>query len=345
MTSLALPSEKCSFKILGISEAEERIYRWLLAHEHATAPEAAQALDGTPNKTRRLLDMIESKGLATHSPEHPRRYFPVSPDVVLEGFALHHQEKLNRAREDIRALQEETATSRRKSQPERAVELITNRNAASQAFEYMQRSAQHEVVALMRSPVLISQLDRKPADDAASQREAQTRGVRYRGVVDREYLDLPGAVRFLRDDMEAGQDMRVISKLPFKMIAADHRLAFIPLNLHKAVSPVLLVRSSSLLDALYALFEALWKQAAPLSIAKTEELQSGKPRQQWPEDAENLLWLLATGLNDKRICDEMGLSRTTLHRRITTMSKSLEARTRFQLGWIMGRRSVIDSDE
>src|SRR5699024_2972083 len=70
---------------LGITEFEERIYRWLLTRRGATAAEVARALGLTPAKAQRLLDALETKGLATHTPERPRRYIPSSPDVALEA--------------------------------------------------------------------------------------------------------------------------------------------------------------------------------------------------------------------------------------------------------------------
>src|SRR5699024_569741 len=70
---------------LGIGEVEERIYRWLLTHRGAKASETARALALAPGKAQRLLDALEGKGLATHTPERPRRYIPSSPDVALEA--------------------------------------------------------------------------------------------------------------------------------------------------------------------------------------------------------------------------------------------------------------------
>src|SRR5690625_7828956 len=65
--------------ILGISEPEERVYRWLLMNPPSVAAEAGRALGLSVGRTQRLLDRIEAKGLATHSPEWPRRYIPISP--------------------------------------------------------------------------------------------------------------------------------------------------------------------------------------------------------------------------------------------------------------------------
>jgi DNA-binding NarL/FixJ family response regulator len=49
--------------------------------------------------------------------------------------------------------------------------------------------------------------------------------------------------------------------------------------------------------------------------------------------------LLAAGLNDKGIAHEVGISVTTLNRRVAELMKSFGTRTRFQLGW----RAALDA--
>jgi DNA-binding NarL/FixJ family response regulator len=119
------------------------------------------------------------------------------------------------------------------------------------------------------------------------------------------------------------------------MVMADRSIALIPLNLERKGSPTLLVRSSALLDALYAMFELLWNQAAPIGLTRAGELKTGELAARLPEETEELLPLLAAGLNDKAIAHELGISASTLNRRIAELMKSVDARSRFQLGWLV----------
>ncbi|MGH8273606.1 MAG: helix-turn-helix domain-containing protein [Gammaproteobacteria bacterium] len=316
--------------ILGISEPEEQAYSWLLEHSGTTVSEAAQDLALTPGKTQRLFDAIEAKGLATHTPERPRRYIPASPDIALEAIAQRRREDLQSVETAIKELQERVA-SQRQSDKEQMVELITSREAERNAFEQMQRVAQSEVVWLIRPPVLVSRLDLAQEQDQYTQRQAQARGVHYRSIADTEFLALPGAIHRTWEDIKAGEEVRVCSQLPFKMVLADRRLAFIPLDPERLNSPSLLVRSSALLDALYALFEILWEQAVPISFTQAGALEASSSGSHLPEGAEDLIVLMAAGLNDKRIAHEMGISASTLTRRISEIMKAFNVRTRFQL--------------
>jgi sugar-specific transcriptional regulator TrmB len=325
------------FQVLGIVELEERAYRWLLAHPRSTLREIAQALSLSARKTQRLLDAIEAKGLTTHSPEHPCRYLPAAPDMALQALIMQRQKDLQSARAAASALQEQVAAQRHGEQ-EQVIELITSREAEAQVFEHMHRTAQEEVITLIRWPGRVSRLDVPSDEHGNSQREALARGVKFRSIVDAEFLAVPGAVERIRADMKTGEDVRVFPSLPFKLLVADRRIAIIPLNLQQPGSPVLLVRSSTLLDALCVLFDMLWDRAAPIGIGHAAMGETDTPTARWIKEVEDLLPLLAAGMNDKAIAHELGLSLRTLNRRIGDLSKGLDARTRFQAGWLAALR-------
>lgn len=322
--------------ILDVAADEERAYRWLLAHAAATVPEMAQVLQLSPRKAQQLLDAIEAKGLVTYSPQRPRRYVPVSPTIAMEALVLKRMEDLQRARGVIQELQEQAA--QHQGEQEQLVELITSRETERQAFEHLHGTAQQEVVTLIRLPILISRLD-VPAEQAQrTHREAQVRGVRYRNIVDSAFLATPGMAERILGDVKAGEDIRVVPNLPFKMALADRRVAFIPMNLEQPDSPSLLVRSSALVDALYALFENLWERAVPIAFSRGGKLDMGDPGSELREQAQALVSLMAAGLPDKVIAQELGISASTLNRRIVEVMALLDADTRFQFGWLAALR-------
>lgn len=164
-----------------------------------------------------------------------------------------------------------------------------------------------------------------------------------RSIVDAAFLDLPGAVTRVRGDIEDGEEVKVLNQLPFKMVLTDRRLAIIPLYLQQPASPVLLVRSSALLEALYVLFEMLWERAAPISFTDSGKLKAAEPDMSLPEETEALISLMAAGLNDKKIACELGISASTLNRRLREVMQTLEARTRFQAGWLSALRLLPSS--
>lgn len=330
------PDEERLFDALDISEGEECAYRWLLHNPGATLAEVGQTMALTQRQALRVLDLLEAKGLATHSHERPRRYLASSPNIAMEALIVERQNRLQRVRLAVAELQEQTRQSRRNGSREPVVELVSSREAGRQIIEQIDRVAQREIITLIRPPILISTL--VETDGQFTQREAQARGVRFRSIADADYLALPGAVGRTRADMQAGEDIRIYPRLPVKMILADRRIAFIPLHLEQSGGPSLLVRSSALLDALYALFEILWERSAPITFSAADEMATGAADTDPLAENGELVAMLAAGLNDKAIAHELGVSERTLGRRIVELMRNLEARSRFQVGWLAALR-------
>lgn len=327
---------KRSLNVLGITEAEEAAYRWLLANSAATVAELAQALSISPGKTQRLLDSIEAKGLTTQSPERPRRYIPVSPNIALKALSLQCQEELHRADAVIQGLQEQLSNQREGKQ-EQIVELVTSREAMRLAHRQMIQSARREVVALSRPPMLITQFSMPSEQEQSWQREAQKKGVRFRTIVDSALLSLPNAMQFVQADIDAGEETRLIPSLPIKLVLVDQNIALIPLNLEQPDSASLLIRSSALLNLFYEHFEDLWSRAAPLSFSVLGQVEIGEADTGEHQKFDDLLKLMAAGANDKTIIRELGISEATLTRSVRKLKQSFDARTRFQLGWIVNQ--------
>jgi len=118
----------------------------------------------------------------------------------------------------------------------------------------------------------------------------------------------------------------------------DRSVALVPLSLDRVYDAALLVRSSTLLDALCQLFDLMWESAAPIPFGgETASADSSSP-----QGAERLVSVLAAGLNDKAIAHDLGVSSRTLDRRIVDLMRGLNARTRFQAGWLAALRMDAD---
>jgi sugar-specific transcriptional regulator TrmB len=317
---------------LDVSELEERVYLALLDRPDASLPELSHDIALTPRKLQKVLDGLAVKGLLTSTDTRPRRYIPASPDIALEALVLRQQDALRRVRGEIPRLQQRAADSA--GERRQVIELVTTREAQRHVFEQMQHAARHELMFLERAPILIA----GPEQSSETEVNALARGVRYRSIADHAFLELPGVIARIRADIQLGEEVRVISELPFKMVMADRSVALIPLNLERPGSPALLLRASALLDALHAMFELLWSQAAPIAFTRAGKIQANKLPATVPQEAAPLLQLLSAGLNDKAIMHELGISASTLNRRIAEVMHRMHARTRFQLGWLAAQR-------
>jgi sugar-specific transcriptional regulator TrmB len=318
---------------LGVTPLEERMYRVLLRTEGGGAAELAAKLRVTARRASGALAGLEEKGMATHSPQRVRRYFALPPDVALEALTAWHQrdalERHRRARAALEKLGRSIKSRndvRRTS--DRVVEIISPQVSA-QMFSQMHRTARSEIICMLREPMLVTVL----GEPDPVVHECLDRGVRCRTLVDGALLKMDGTREHFRREAERGELMRIASPVPFKLVLADARIGILPLNLSHPAGPTLLVRSSSLLDALYLMFEMLWRDATPFT--------PGDPTASKSDDQGGaaLLPLLVSGLNDKAIMHELGVSHRTVSRRIVELMEGVGANTRFQAGWLAARAS------
>jgi hypothetical protein len=165
----------------------------------------------------------------------------------------------------------------------------------------------------------------------------EANGVLRRTISDTEFVSAPGASERIKSNIGSGEDARVFPSLPFKMVLADHRIALIPLHPDRADSLTLVVRNSALLDALYTLFEIFWERSTPISF-KGESLELGASKAPISEEITDTVSLLAAGLPDKLIARQLNISVSTVTRRISELMSSLDASSRFQLGWLCALR-------
>ena len=308
---------------LGIDETEERTYRTLLTQRRATAHEVARLVGLSPRRVQRLLDALERKGLVTRSPERPRRYMAAPPELAVEALIMQRRAVLDRARQAIPQLLEESAAGTASGRREQIVEIISNREVVVRMVTQLHQTVQWEVLGFQRAPMF---------NPDGHQRSIPP-GVRMRSISDLEYLQLPGSVDSLRRVTAMGEEARVFPVLPIKLYIVDRRIALVPFETGDQGGSTLLVRASALLDALCALFEHVWERSTPLVFGSAGELVQQPAATRSRSPAEQLLPLLAAGLNDKAIAHEQAISEKTLARRIAELMRSWDSRTRFQLGW------------
>jgi DNA-binding CsgD family transcriptional regulator/DNA-binding MarR family transcriptional regulator len=311
-----------SLETLGVSELEERAYCMILEHHTATMEDVAASLSLPSDDAQRLLDTIESHGLASRSPDRPPRYIAVPPEVAIEALINQRQSGLEKARLAIPKLKKRAKLHADADEREQVVEVIEDSAVLAQIVDRFQKGVKHEIIGFQRAPILFPrESDPVPV------------GTQAKIVSDASYLEIPGAIESLRQSVEMGEEARTYAKLPFKMLIVDRRLGLITLHSGNIGGAALLVRQSALLDAMCMLFDLVWERATPIVTKASGMLEANHSSSRLTKTAEQLIPLLAAGLNDKAIAAELNISAMTLNRRIGELLKYFGIRTRFQLGW------------
>jgi sugar-specific transcriptional regulator TrmB len=317
---------------LGLSSEEEALYRTLVEFPSASVERLSQALTLPPAEVERLLAALSVQGLVARTGSAPEaRFVASSPAVALGPLVRQRREDLRRAELELAALTERFWVSASDRTAGDLVEVITGVELVAKRFAQLQRGAEKEVRALVTAQVLAVARRDNPDED-----EGVQRGVHYQVVIERAIFEQQGADDDMAGAVRAGEDVRVVEKVPIKMLIADQNMAMVPMDSTGHAPAALLVHRSGLLDALIALFDSVWAKARPLRLEATGLTENGSVQALAEMDRQILILLLA-GLTDASISTQLGLSMRTVQRRVREMMDQAGVHTRLQLGWHAAR--------
>lgn len=322
---------------LGLSADEEDVYRALVEYPSATAAAISSATGMAAGPVERLLSALVAQGLVSRTGSTVEgRYVAASPAIALGPLVRQRREDLRRAELELAALTERywvTAADRTAGD---LVEVVTGVELIARRFQQLQAGAQREVRALVTAHTIAVPRADNPAED-----EGVRRGVKYRVVLERAILEQAGAQSDTMGALSSGEDVRVLERVPIKLLIADNTMAMIPMDGLGSTAAALLVHRSGLLDALLALFGAVWERGRPLRIARDTLLET-EAVQGVDEQDQQILVLLLAGLTDTSVAGQLGLSMRTVQRRVRDLMDRAGVHTRMQLGWHAARAGWVN---
>ncbi|MGW2180337.1 LuxR family transcriptional regulator [Streptomyces sp. NPDC001732] len=319
-----------ALRLLGLDPAASRVYLALL--ELAPAPlsaiEAASGLGGA--ELAEAYGALVDAGLASAAEEADDMVAPVPPTAGLEILARHREAEIEESRITVGGAFESFRRQRLAAYNDNLVEVVTG-EAIGPRMRHAWASAREQIRQFESPPYFPLP---GATDDALA---TLARGVTQRVVYSRESLEHPGRLKnAIEPCIKAGEQARVMSSVPVKLVIIDEAYALVSLSIKEADvhNTMLVVQPCGLLSALIALFEQSWPNALPFHGRTIRP--GGLP----PAD-RRLLWLLAGGASDDVIARELGISRRTLFRRLQILMARLGAANRFQMalqaqrsGWL-----------
>ncbi|MET8124716.1 helix-turn-helix domain-containing protein [Streptomyces sp. NPDC005065] len=336
-------------EVLGIDPESESVYAALLSGRPVTLDDLVRTAGLPPARLRVALRRLQSSGLVGRRHGRPATYIAIDPEVALDGLLLNRQDELHKARLRAGEFTERFRRAAATRDPAEVIEIVTGTDAVQQRSDQMVRNVRHQLRVFDKPPYHDGGLDPNQAE-----LDLLNRGVTVRAVYDAASIDIPGRQKLVRMWAEAGEEARILADVPTKMGLVDDRLAMLPLRAGSGPDPspsFVVLHRSAVLDALSALFEALWAVAQPL---RTQDAAGDDP-QALSEREQLLVSLLTAGLPDEAIARQADLSYRTLQRRVRALMERAGASTRFQLGihaaangWVTGvkpRTSVSGGDE
>ncbi|MCK8678652.1 helix-turn-helix domain-containing protein [Streptomyces lichenis] len=323
---------------IGLDERQETAYRALVALGAAEVPDLARRLALPEPETERALRGLESQGLAAQSSARTGRWVAAPPAVALGPLLTQQRHDLEQAELAAAALAQEYRAKAAEPAVHDLVEVVTGAAAVAHRFRQLQLGAAREVCALVTGePVAVTGPENQAEETAVA------RGVAYRIVVERSVLALPGSIGELSAALGRGERVRVVDRVPTKLVVADGTLAMVPLSGRGAEPAALVVHASGLLESLTALFDAVWGVALPLRLGGGDVVGEDGPGGPDATDLEVLSLLLA-GLTDASVAKQLDLGLRTVQRRVRNLMELAGVTTRLQLGWHARERGWMSQD-
>lgn len=317
---------------LNLSSEQEAVYAALIDVSSATLEEISQRCPGAA--VGPVIADLERAGLVSRLADSPGSgvaYAAAPPDVALELLVRAREQELARARLSVAQLAARYRQARMSAGPHEVIEVVTTPEATAMRWEQLQRSARQQVRSFDRPPYLSSP-DTNPVEE-----EMLAAGVTWRAVYHPAGLAIPGRPAAIRRMIAAGEQARVTESVPVKLFIADNQMGLIPLEVGGSAEASLIIRASSMLDTLIALFELVWERAIPIHADGDLPSPGTGPSQ----DEAALLGLLAAGLTDAAIARHLGTHPRTVQRRVRELLDRLDAGTRFQAGLQAVRRGWL----
>ncbi|MFF7181190.1 helix-turn-helix domain-containing protein [Streptomyces sp. NPDC008121] len=312
---------------IGLDERQECAYRALVALGAAEVADLALRLALPETDTERALRRLESQGLAAQSSAKTGRWVAAPPGVALGALLTQQRHELEQAELAAKLLAEEYRAEATEPAVHDLVEVVTGASAVTHRFLQLQLGAVEEVCALVTGkPVVVSGLENEAEELAAG------RGVRYRVVIEREVLTLPSGLVELTAALGREEQIRVVDRVPTKLVVADRTLAMVPLTGRGAEPAALMVHASGLLESLMGLFESVWREALPLRLGAGAHVQETEVPGPDVTDLE-ILSLLLAGMTDASVAKQLDLGLRTVQRRVKGLMELTGVTTRLQLGW------------
>ncbi|WP_416518405.1 helix-turn-helix domain-containing protein [Streptomyces achromogenes] len=323
---------------IGLDETHEAAYRALVSVGAADVADLARRLTLAEQDAERALRRLERHGLAAQSPARPGRWVAAPPGVALAALLTQRRHELEQAELTAALLAEEYRATAAEPAVHDLVEVVTGASAVAQRFLQLQLGAAEEVCALVTGgPMVVSGTENEAEEQAAG------RGVRYRVVVERAVLDRPHGLTELRAALGRDERVRVVDRVPTKLVVADRSLALVPLTSKSAEPAALVVHASGLLELLAGLFESVWRDALPLRLG-AEGVTEEPPGRPDPTDLQVLSLLLA-GLTDASVAKQLDVGLRTVQRRVRRLMELAGVTTRMQLGWHARERGWVTRED
>lgn len=311
-----------SLTTLGLSRDASSLLRVLLRWPSLDVVDVCERAGVDHERVAAAMDELVEHGFA-ESAANAVGIQAVDPMIAIEHAASVQQRdlaarlsQLSELRAHLPTLAEEFARGRQGVQHELPIQVVAGRDATRKHLILLARRARVETLS-MDFDSTSQGMETARADDLA----LLERGIPGRTLLQREVLDNHDLYRDFAILAAEGEQLRVVDRLPTRMIVYDSEVAVVPLDTADLDQGAIFIRVRTIVDTYVFFFERMWAEATPLfGAGSAASAPTGRPAR--------VLELMASGLKDEAIARSLGIAVRTVRRDIAELTAQLGEHTR-----------------
>ncbi|MFD7033247.1 LuxR C-terminal-related transcriptional regulator [Streptomyces sp. NPDC059917] len=310
-----------------------RLYEFVAGLPSFTPEEVAGPLGLGELELQAAVEQLEALRLLRRDADHENRLAVVSPQFAAGQLLWPMERRIRRQAEAVERIRTSFATlgpcyqQGQQRQQRKAVELLTDLDDVRRLIDGLTDSCQTEALHVQPGGARDPEALKKARGSMARLLE---RGVSSRSIYQHPARYSQHTVEFAEWMMERGAEVRTLADGPDRMLIYDRRAAVISVQGNSAHA--LVVYEPNLVAFMVTSFETAWRAADPFPVSFDREWAK-----QVSEDLRHsIVRLLTEGLDDKAISRRLGMSVRTVQRHVAEIMRSLDAKSRFQIGYLVG---------
>jgi len=255
---------------LGLSEVESRVYINLLKKKNFTATEISRLSGVHRTKIYEVLHQLVKKGLCFEILGNVNKYSPTNPDVAIKRLIQKSEDeyKIELEYKNIIAsnisdsLSQIYHSEKENTNPLDYIQIIRNKSAVAEKFEYLHKTAKEEILCFAKSPFMIPTKQYYPVHYALKNKLNVKSIYEIKDLEDRDYKN--EVISFIQD----GEQVKFYDDLPIKMMVFDKKIVLLGLvdNIYPNEScTTLLMEHKDIANIFIRLFDSCWKKAKDIN--------------------------------------------------------------------------------
>jgi sugar-specific transcriptional regulator TrmB len=264
----------------GFSNYEARAYCTLLDNGPLQASEISLLADIPQGRVYNVLGTLEKKGFCSMFLGSVKRYRAVNPGIA---FGTMLQEQLD-AYKRLETISEELEKSfqEKETTPVDFIQVLTSKQSQIERFDDLIKVTETSLYSFNKRPYATGFMRELAEIDRASEplKRILKKGVKVKALFESESGEHMGLfVRMLEYYESIGESIRIVEKLPLKMLLSDKSTAMVSMRNQSSDSfadrfnlTSMVVEHSDLTGALVELFENYWNRSMTLDQYKAQKI-------------------------------------------------------------------------